>query len=361
MLWSFSRPGNSDKATSNRRSSGSSHLLLDGGSEPRCRCRPSHQNTQSVEILGVGRRILTSDGEEDAVYRSLNLDVIDANGRQSETLETALTHDFSGIDVDVAALEEARSLDTLSGMRQMFESAKISLDSFMLPLDWQADDAKYASSLKRLDSIIEVAQMLGMKVAEAVIRPETTDAFPEAFEQHTTRLGEVAERLAAADIKLGVSFTADDSVSEGSQPFVVDVEKYKALVEAIPGDNVGYMVNTVDWTQGGGEPDGIAALGDKLLSVRLASLDDADTEPVRRLPDVGSVENGKVVAALAAANYQGPVYAWPTASEVPESKTDPAVIRVRESLDSVWVAAGLLEPPPAPQEESEVEDAEASS
>ncbi|MCA9175009.1 MAG: sugar phosphate isomerase/epimerase [Planctomycetales bacterium] len=312
------------------------------------------------------------------MYRSLNLKVLGATGRQSELLESALTHKFKGIDVDVEAVARRQTMETLPRTRQMFDSARLHMDCFPLPIDWQAEKAQFDTKMQGFGTLLDVASGLGMSYAEAIVRPDTKLPFPDDFEQHVSRIRQVADRLAEKEIRLGISFTGAPALrNAAANPFVADVEKFTALFEAINSRNVGMIVDTWDWVVSGGTLAQFKALKpESIVAVRFASLKpgvspDAAGKDDRVLPNSdGLVNNGDFLAALAEMKFEGPVSVRPSASTLGKIGADRLVRKAKDSLDLLWIDGGLAPkpvtvvetvPPAAADDESDDDDEDSDS
>ena len=260
------------------------------------------------------------------------------------------------MDVDVETIARRQTLETLPRTRQMFESARISLDGFHLPIAWQGEDTAFAASQQSQEHLLALASGLGMSYATATLAPDTARPFPEEFEQHVTRISQIAEALAGAELSLGLTFTAAPSARNAdANEFIADVEKFLALLNSINSPNVGLIVDTVNWVVGGGTPEQLKSIpAEKIIAARFASLPEGmsaseATPNDRTLPHSnGVVDNGKYLAPLTEINYEGPVLAYPK-DEIGKRSSDSVVRAARESLDQLWIDAGLSEAPPAPE------------
>ncbi len=64
------------------------------------------------------------------MYKNLNSDALGISGRQSELIELALTHKFSGLDLDLAPLCRQVQSRGLEHARRFLDSAKLKIGGF---------------------------------------------------------------------------------------------------------------------------------------------------------------------------------------------------------------------------------------
>lgn len=298
------------------------------------------------------------------MYYSLNIDTLGISGRQSELIELALTYKFHGIDVELETISRRETLESLSGVRQMFDSAKLGRDGFSLPIGWRAEKPQYEQQKSGLKHLLDIAQGLGMSYAAAKISPDTHLPFPEDFELHQTRIREVADLLAPRDLRLGLCMQAAAAHRAGcDSPFVHQAETFTTLVNTVAHPQVGMVLDTWDWVVGGGT---VAMLKDvpveKILAVRLAGLPagvelELAQETDRVIPEQDSqVDNGQFLAALNEMGYQGSVAVWPHPSHLASESRDDAAKRAKEALDQLWIDSGMAPGPPMAEEQVAAED-----
>ncbi len=238
------------------------------------------------------------------------------NGRQSELIELALTYGFTGMDIDMhEMLRRSQRTDTRDAAKYL-EAAKIKIGGFNLGINLDADEDAFNSQVVGLHPIADLAKEL--EASRGYIRvPAATDRLPyhEYFDIQTTRLAQVAEVLNARDIQLGIGFSAGKELEEGKQfPFIRNVEGYIALVRAVSGSKVGFLIDTWDWVVGDGAMDQLSELtAEQIVAIRLGSVT-PDVDPGqaksadRVLPEQeGALNHVNLIKHLASIGFSGPV------------------------------------------------------
>ncbi len=285
------------------------------------------------------------------MYRNLSLVALDLSATQSELNELALSHRFRGFELPIGDYAEQTNADALSYSKRLIESAKLTVSSFRLDMEWDADDEAYAAAIKDLQKSFEVAKDLGCKQAETTIAP-ATDLRPyhENFELHRSRLTDVANQLAQFDMKLGVGYQAASSLrADKAFEFIHQFEPLQMLLSTIGADNVGAVLDTWQLHVSGDDiVDAIGKLGgEKIANVILSDVPaetaaEELTANDRLLPgESGQIDAVAVLTALANSGYDGPVTLLAAASSIEAQGRDKVVQVLGDALDKVWKEAGL--------------------
>ena len=273
------------------------------------------------------------------------------NGRQSELIELALTYGFNAMDVDMhEMLRRALRTTTQDATKYLDAATNLSVGGFDLGVDLDADEDAFISQVGSLNPIADLAKQLGGRCAYARL-PVATDRLPfqEYFEVQKGRLSDIAEILAARNIKLAIGFSAGHDLGKGKAfPFVRDVEGFIALVNSVRGTNVGFLVDTWDWVVGGGTIDQIKGLAaEKVVAVRLGSVPSgvvlSEAKSTERIvPEAsGSLDHVQLISHLKSIGYRGPVS--PSASnQAYRGQTRESIVqRSQEAVDAISTSAGV--------------------
>lgn len=272
------------------------------------------------------------------------------NGRQSELIELALTYAFGGMDIDMTEMLRRAQRTTVEDAAKYLNAAKIQIGGFDLDIDLDADDDAFTSQVGTLHPLADLAKELG--ASRCYIRlPAATDRlpYPEYFETQRERLSQIAETLKARDIKLGIGFSAGKELEEGKEfAFVRNVEGFVALVSAVAGDNVGYLIDTWDWVIGDGTIDQLRELSvDKIVAVRIATVpEDVDVTAAatidRMLPEQeGTLNHVEVIKHLESIGFEGPVSPGASSTRYKGTTRESIVQRSQEAIDGIFKEAGL--------------------
>ncbi|MCO6455523.1 MAG: sugar phosphate isomerase/epimerase [Pirellulaceae bacterium] len=292
------------------------------------------------------------------MYKNLSPTALGVSGRQSELIELALTYGFRGVEIDMADfLRRARSSGADQAGR-FLNSAKLKIGSFELPVNWQAEEAAYRKDLALLPQIVETVATLDAGRCYTTVLPGSDELpYHENFERARKRLAEIADILAAHQMRLGLGFLALSRYrKDHDYQFIHQAEALLTLLKTISAKNVGLALDTWNWRLGGGATDQLDELsGEQIVTVRLADgPPDVDwsemTEKQRLLPGTGGlVDNGAIVRLLAAKQYEGPVTLAPHPSCLSGMTRDNIVQRASQILDELFAAAGVGRPAkPAP-------------
>lgn len=285
------------------------------------------------------------------MYRNLSLVALDLSATQSELNELALSHRFRGFELPVGDYVEQSNADGMTYSKRLIESAKLTVSSFRLNIEWDADDESYAAQIKDMQQALEIAKELGCKQAETTIAP-ATDLRPyhENFELHRSRLTEIASQLSQFDMKLGVGYQALSSLrAEKAFEFIHQFEPLQMLLSTIGGDNVGALLDTWQlYASGDDIEESIGKLGGPNICQIVLSDAPAETSleeltvKARLLPgETGQIDAVAVLTALANAGYEGPVTPLASASAIEVQGRDKVVQVLGDALDKVWKEAGL--------------------
>lgn len=206
------------------------------------------------------------------------------DGKQNELIELALTHKFTGVEVDMVDLLGRH--DTLGKQFacQFLQSADISLGTFKFPIDFGGTDEAYEAELAKLDTIIDLATTLKSTSCAVSVRPNNADfSFQECFEKFQSRLEAIAEKIKDTDLRLGLYLNASTSAPvDGEFKFIHKAEELITLVNAIGNPKVGICLDMWEWVVGGGTVAMLKEAGlDKITEVRLADVEaGADLENI---------------------------------------------------------------------------------
>ncbi|MFG0263936.1 MAG: sugar phosphate isomerase/epimerase family protein [Rhodopirellula sp. JB055] len=277
------------------------------------------------------------------------------NGRQSELIELALTYAFRGMDVDMHDMLRRSQRTSFEDASKYLKASDIKIGSFHLAIDLDSDDETFTAAVAQLHPLGEIAQQLGAE--RALIRvPAATNRLPfnEFFDVQRNRLGQIADVLGQREIKLGVGFRAGAELLEGKEfTFVNNVETFRALVDAVPNENVGYVIDTWDWVVGDGAMDQLSEIsGEKIVALRLGSVPaEADLATVkstdRLLPELNGVtlDHVKVVSHLNETNFSGPMSPTASTSQYKGQTREFLVQKAQEAIDGICKEAGMTVAP----------------
>jgi sugar phosphate isomerase/epimerase len=284
------------------------------------------------------------------MFRLLNLKKLGLAATQAEYIELALSYGFRGIDLDLVEFHQRVQTHGLQHARRLFDSAKIKLGTFDLPLDPGADEPIFRQALMDLKPLAETAAAVGCLRALTTVAPSSGQRpYHENFEFHRKRYNDVAAVLAPLGIRLGIGFCALGPVnSDGQFEFIRTFDALVLLVGTIAARNVGIALDLWHlWRSGGKVADVRKLSGQQIVAVDVADAPaDQSRETVgldgRLVPgETGVVELSAALSLLAELGYDGPVTPHIDRSRLGNLGREGVVRRVAEGFDKVWKAAGL--------------------
>src|SRR5262245_36983739 len=204
------------------------------------------------------------------MFKNLSTQVLGISGRDSETIELALSYGFKGLDLDLVDFAEQVKGQGLARAARLITSARLKIGSFVLPVDIGADEAGFKSALESLSMLTEVAEQIGCTRATTTIGPASdTRPYHENFELHRRRLAEIAGVLAPRKIRLGLGFLAPISCRAGyAFQFIQTFDELMLLLRSVGSPHVGVAFDSWHWHVSGGKLDQLRGhLTDRLVSV----------------------------------------------------------------------------------------------
>lgn len=284
------------------------------------------------------------------MYRNLSTEALGLSGRQSETIELALSYGFRGIDLDIVEFNTTVERQGLPHARRLIDSAKLRIGGFRLPVDWEGSDEEFKAELPRLNKLLERAAAIGGTRAFTTIQPASDyRPFHENFELHRRRLQELSDLLKPHQIALGVDFQPFPAARAGKAfEFVHTFDALLLLLDLVGIDNIGLYLDAFHLHASGADLAKVRKLGGQRI-VYLALADaPADTpldqlgEDARKLPgEGGAIDAAGLLLMLAEMGYDGPVAVKPGREALAGRNRDAAVKATSEALTTVWKAAGL--------------------
>jgi len=284
------------------------------------------------------------------MYKNLNAEVLGVSGRQSELIELAMTYGFKGLDIDITEVVKRTARTDFERAARYLLSSKLKVGGFDVPVDLDADDASFETALAALPETIEVAGKLGA-YAGFLALPAATDrlAFPEYFEILRKRVERIAALFEKNKVLLGLSFSTAAEDREGKQfKFIQDVASFLAFFQACSSEAVALVIDTFDWTIGGGTMEQLASIpGKRVAALRISDLAKVSsvtdcTKSLRLLSGThGTIDNVQFVVALNKSGYEGPVTSFADPSNFAGVTRVSIVAKSQDALDHALAGAGI--------------------
>ncbi len=295
------------------------------------------------------------------MFKNLDPHALGLSASQSETIELALSFGFRGISFNLVDFAGEVQSYGLPKARRLLDSAKLTLGLFALPLDFEADDARFRAELARLAELSELAASVGATRAVTVIEPASDERpYHQNFEFYRQRLGEVGQMLAPHGVRLGVGFESSDAARRDKHfEFIHDLDALLVLLSTVGQSNVGLSLDVWHVWAAGGSLDAVSKKlkADQIIAVALADAAQPDaTQPDATQPEGGDphdaatrllpgetrvIDSAAALSMLADLDYDGPVTPLPDRSRFAGMRRDAIAKLAGEKLDAVWQAAGL--------------------
>ena len=278
-------------------------------------------------------------------------------GHQSEIIELALTYGFGGMDLNVVEFATRARLKSVEYARRLFDSAKLKMGAFALPLDLDSDDEIFAKDMAKLPDYAQAAVAAGCTRCIATVAPGSDKRpYHENFEFHKRRFQEICRALEPAGVRFGVGFQAAEYLRKNQAfQFVHDLDALTLLLNMVAAPNIGLLLDIWDIVVAGGSLDSVRKLPpEQIVAVHVADLPPATgtgspagngeiDEKSRLLPaaEGGRIDITTLLVCLKSVGYDGPVTPRPSRGIFQSRRRDLVVKQAGEAMDKVWRAAGL--------------------
>ena len=233
---------------------------------------------------------------------------------QQELIDLAHRHRFESVEPrgdELAAMSRDQLAATLSDLK----SKQLVWSATGLPVDFRKDEQTFKDGLAKLPRIAAGLQRAGARRIGTWLAPSHEElTYRRNFQQHVTRLREVARVLKDHGIRIGLEYVGTQLLLVGKRyPFVHTMAEARELIAEIGTGNVGLVLDTWHWwTANDTEADILALKNEDVVSVDLndapkgiAKEQQRDNE--RELPAAtGVIDAVPFLKALAKIGYDGP-------------------------------------------------------
>ncbi len=283
------------------------------------------------------------------MFRNLSTVGLPLSGRQSELIELTLSFGFDGMDIDILDMQKQAAAYGVQHARRLLVSARLKSGVFHLPVRLDGTDAEFAVDLAELPARLEIAAACECSRAVATLAPGSAEhSFKDFFELHRTRLNTIGDMLAPHGIMLGLAIRPEAAAREElPNAFIHTFEGLIGLV-AMAHERVGVVVDAWALYVTGESLDLIAKVPKgRIVEVRLSDAPQDKpaaelTATERLMPgETGVIAMGPVVAAAAAAGFDGPATPWADRSTLAGRGREKIVRLSGERMEQAWTEAGL--------------------
>ena len=284
------------------------------------------------------------------MFTNLSTDALGVSGTSSELIESALSYGFKGLDFDIVDFAAQVKVGGIAKARRLYDSARLRLTLFKLPIEWHEDPERYQNDLAALPSYLEIAKELGCTRALVTIEPAgDMRPFHENFEFHRRKLAALAAAVEPYGIQLGVGFLAPSSYKQGRAfQFIQTVDQFLMLYRGVNSKNLGIVLDTWHWHLGNGTLEQIRSLSaDEIVAVYLSDCDPqvtaaTATDAARYLPgETGVIDPVAILTTLGEMSYGGPVTPSSFRGNLGNQSRDNIAKAASASVAQAWKSAGL--------------------
>jgi len=263
---------------------------------------------------------------------------------QLKAIEYAATFGFDCVDADeryLASLSDAQLARLLDDMK----TRKVGWAMAGLPVEFRRDDAAFASGMKDFPAYAKTLRRAQVERVTTWLLPSDAKLTYRAnFQLHARRLREIAEVLAAENVRFGLEYVSPRTLLTAQKyPFLHTMAETRELIAEIGKPNVGLVLDSWHWYNAGDTGQEIRAL--KASEVVSVDLNDAPKGiPLDKLQDssrelpaaTGVIDVKTFLASLQEIGYKGPVRAEPFNKTVEHMPPEEALQATMASLEKAF-------------------------
>lgn len=228
-----------------------------------------------------------------------------------EYLDLAQEAGFEWVDVDMSWLETFVHQNGERALEALFESRKLSLASFGLPVDVYADESTFALQLARLPDVAALAMRLGATRCCTWLWPSIDERPVPYASRLARRFRQCAVALMPFGVRLGLEYVGPHHLRNKAYPFVQNVAELKQFLEAVGAPNTGVLFDSIHWYTAEESEDDLREIqSSQIVHVHLNDTMDSpkDAHDLRRtMPGTGQIPLQLFLRGLYQAGYRGPI------------------------------------------------------
>jgi sugar phosphate isomerase/epimerase len=277
-------------------------------------------------------------------YKTLSPGPIGVKADQRQALDYAVKYGFAGIAPEYGEFEKA-SRDSVFKWVDEMKQKGIRYGSAGLPVQFRADEDAFKKDMALLPQRVQLLGRMGVtRIATWLSPGHNTLTYMQNFQQHKTRLRQVAAVLGDSGIRLGLEFVGPRTSRARSRfPFIATQAEMMDLIDAIEAKNVGLLLDSWHWYTSHGTVDELLRLtNDNIVHVHVNDAPagvpvDQQVDNRRALPTTtGVIDLKSFINTLVKIGYDGPVECEPFDQELNQLENDAALQKTAESLTRLW-------------------------
>lgn len=261
-----------------------------------------------------------------------------------EAIRLAVRHGFGSVAPRTDELAQLSETE-LQEVRHALEANDLVFGAAGLPVDFRNDAATFQADMERLPEYAQALEQAGVtRVGTWIMPTHATLTYRTNFQQHAERIRQVAEVLAAHDVRLGLEYVGTKTLwARDKYPFIHTMAETKELIDAMGMPNVGFVLDSWHWHNAGETQDDILTLEDQ--DVVAVDLNDAPfgvatdqlNDGRRELPTAtGVIDLAAFLEGLVRIEYTGPARAEPFNERVNRLPADEAVAVTAAAMNQAF-------------------------
>ena len=261
----------------------------------------------------------TSSEKSRKFTMSLDPGAIGVKTNQKQLIEYAAEYGFEAVTPYADFLAQI-SNEERSNLLDKMQKTNIGWGVAGLPVEFRKDEDTFRNGLSSLPHLAKGLQKANVTRVSTWIMPTHADLnYLKNFQQHATRLREVAKILADHDLRFGLEYVGPTTLRQTKKyAFVHTLEETQALIEEIGQKNMGVVLDSFHWFTAEEDVKDILTLSN--TDVVAADLNDAHAgrsaveqiDGERELPmATGLIDTQAFLDALVTIEFNGPVRAEP--------------------------------------------------
>jgi sugar phosphate isomerase/epimerase len=277
-------------------------------------------------------------------FKNLAPGNLGVSANQTQAIDYAVKYGFAGISPSEGEFADKSQAEIDRWVASMKDKG-VRYGAAGLPVEFRKGDDQFRADLTILPKRAALMRQLGVdRVATWLLPGDNELTYLENFEQHQTRLAEVARILKDSGIRLGLEFVGPHTSRERFRfPFACAQPDMMELVAAIGTGNVGLLLDSWHWYTSHGTVDEIQRLSNRdVVHVHVndapPGIDvDQQVDSRRRLPaTTGVIDLKGFINALVKIGYDGPVECEPFDAELRKEDTAAILQATADSLTRLW-------------------------
>jgi sugar phosphate isomerase/epimerase len=214
-----------------------------------------------------------------------------------------------------------------------------------LPVEFRRDQLRFKEGLNALPKVASGLQRAGLDRMSTWLMPcDDKLTYRQNFQQHVSRLKEVAQILKDHNIRFGLEYVGPKTLwASRRYPFVHTMAETKELIAEINTGNVGLQLDSWHWWNAGETANDILSLkGTEVIAVDLNDAPagipkDQQVDNHRELPCAsGVIDVAAFLISLNQIGYDGPIRAEPFNEAVNKMSKDDACAAAAASLKKAF-------------------------